>query len=128
MELLQKNARGRLVEDFLLHDASAFVSWHFDRVDVEVSTSFRSILDDLSYSRLSADGSVVFRITDELNVNIVGSAAYRNQLINAPAEASDDTLEQIFGGNFGALATTASVGIAYTFGNALIDRQDRRWR
>ncbi len=128
VELLKENARGRLVESFLLHDASAFVSWHFDRVDVEVTTSFRSILNDLAYSRLSADGSVVFRITDELNVNIVGSAAYRNQLINAPAVASDDPLEQIFGGNFGALATSTSVGIAYTFGNALIDRQDRRWR
>ncbi len=128
VELLKENARGRLVEDFLLHDASAFVSWHFDRVDVEVAGSFRSILDDLQYSRVSGDGSVVFRLTDELNVNLVASDSYRNQLINAPAEESLDPLEQIFGGNFGALATSASVGIAYTFGNALIDRQDRRWR
>lgn len=128
VNLITKNARGRLAEDFLLHDASAFVSWHFDRVDLELSGAFRSILDDLTYSTVSGTGNVVFRLTDELNINLFGSAAYRNQLINAPAEKSDDTLEQIFGGNFGALATVASVGITWTFGNALIDRQDRRWQ
>jgi len=126
--LLEENLNGRLQESFLLHDASAFVSWHFDRVDVELEGAFRSILDDIAFSRLSAEGSVVWRITDELNVALTGSAAYRNKLINAPAELSDDPLEQIFGGNFGALATNVSVSVAYTFGNALLDRQDRRWR
>jgi hypothetical protein len=125
---IKENIRGRGQESFLLHDASAFISWHFDRFDLETSASFRSILDDVRFSRLSADGVFIWRVTDELNVSLVGSAAYRNALINAPAEASDDPLEQIFGGNFGALATSVNVGIAYTFGNALLDRQDRRWR
>lgn len=125
---LKENLRGRLQESFLLHDASAFVSWHFDRVDLEGSVAFRSILDDLRFSRLTASGAFIWRATDELNVSLTGLAQYRNALINAPAEASDDPLEQIFGGNFGAVATAVNISVAYTFGNALLDRQDRRWR
>lgn len=125
---IEENIRNRQQESFLLHDASAFISWHFDRIDLETSASFRSILDDVRFSRLSATGSFIWRVTDELNVSLVGSAAYRNALINAPAQTSDDPLEQIFGGNFGALATTVNLGVAWTFGNALLDRQDRRWR
>jgi hypothetical protein len=125
---LKENLRGRLQESFLLHDASAFVSWHFDRVDLEGSVAFRSILDDLRFSRLTASGAFIWRATDELNISLFGTAQYRNALINAPAEASDDPLEQIFGGNFGAVATAVNISVAYTFGNALLDRQDRRWR
>jgi hypothetical protein len=106
----------------------AFVSWHFDRVDLEADVAFRSILDDLRFSRLTASGAFIWRATDELNVSLFGTAQYRNALINAPAEASDDPLEQIFGGNFGAVATAVNISVAYTFGNALLDRQDRRWR
>jgi hypothetical protein len=125
---LKENLRGRLQESFLLHDASAFISWHFDRVDIEGNVAFRSILDDLRFSRLTASGAFIWRATDELNVSLTGLAQYRNALINAPAEASDDPLEQIFGGNFGAVATAVNISLAYTFGNALLDRQDRRWR
>jgi hypothetical protein len=125
---MRENIRGRMQESFLLHDATAFVSWHFDRVDLEASASFRSILDDLRFSRLSSGVACVWRITDELNVSLIGQAAYRNALINAPKAGASDPLERIFGGNFGALATSVDLQLAYTFGNALLDRQDRRWR
>jgi hypothetical protein len=128
VEFIQKNIRGRGVEDFLLHDATAFVSWHFDRVDLEVRGSFRSILDDIEFSRVSGSGSFTWRVTDELNLALNANAEYRNKLINAPAEESEDPLEQIFGGNFGAVSTSVNLSVAYTFGNALLDRQDRRWR
>jgi hypothetical protein len=125
---LKENIRGRMQESFLLHDGSAFVSWHFDRVDLEASVAFRSILDDPRFSRVSSRGACIWRVTDELNIALRGTAEYRNALINAPAETSNDPLEQIFGGNFGAIATTVNLSVAYTFGNALLDRQDRRWR
>lgn len=116
-------------QSFLLHDLAAFVRWHFERVDAQLTVSGRSIVDDLQYSSVSAAGSVTWRITDDLWLTGSGDASIRNRLINTPLRPPDNPLEQIFSGrNFGTFAYSTSLSLTYAFGNSLLDSQDQRWR
>ena len=124
---IEKNIRDNDLENFLFHQAKAFASWHWSRIDLELAGEFRSILDDLDFSSVGTNGSLAYRITDDLRVSLDGRASYRNNLINAPKDESDDALEQIFGGNFSDVTYRVDLSLSYTFGNALLDRQDRRW-
>lgn len=121
--------RKRFEESFLRHQALLFAAWHFERLDVSAALSASSLVDDLTFSDISAAGSVSWRVWNDLSVTLTGSASFRNALINKPDNLNElDPLERfVGGGNFGALTYTTRLSILYAIGNSLLLRQDQRW-
>jgi hypothetical protein len=115
---------------YLRHRARVFGAWHFQRVDLEGSTSFQAHVFDVRFSSLSASGSVTWRILDDLALSMNGSVSYRNALLNEPLDRSQlHPLEAFFGGGaYGDVTWSSWVGVTYTFGNSLLARQDQRWK
>lgn len=115
---------------YLRHRARAFGAWHFQRVDVEGSTSFQAHVFDVRFSSVSAYGSVTWRVLDDLSLGMNGEVSYRNALLNEPKDTSQlHPLEAFYGGGaYGDVTYWSWVGVTYTFGNSLLARQDQRWK
>lgn len=116
--------------DFMRHRARVFGAWHFSRVDINGGVTAASVLDDLNYSSLSANGGVTWRILDDLSLSCSGEVSYRNGLVNAPKDLSQlHPLEAFYGGGaYGNVTYWSWVSLEYVFGNSLMLRQDQRWR
>lgn len=116
--------------DYLRHRAHVFGAWHFSRVDVNGGLTAQSVVDDLNYSSISANGGLTWRILDDLSLSLQGEVSYRNGLLNEPKDLSQlPPLEAFYGGgSYGDVTYWTWVGLEYVFGNSLLLRQDQRWR
>jgi len=129
VRFLRINERLRMQETFALHQLELFGALHLGRVDINLGAGAKSILDDIHYSSVFGNVSTTWRITDALVLRGSVRGAFRNALINAPKNASTNSLESFAGGgNFGDVTYRLNFSISYTFGNALLRRQDQRWR
>ncbi len=116
--------------DELRHRARVFGAWHFSRVDLNGGLTAQSVVDDLNYSSISANGGLTWRILDDLSLQVQGELSYRNGLLNEPKDQSQlPPLEAFYGGgSYGDVTYWSWVGLEYVFGNSLLLRQDQRWR
>ena len=117
-------------DDFMRHRARVFGAWHFSRVDLNGGLTAQSVLTNLDFSSISANGGITWRILDDLSLQLSGEVSYRNGLVNEPKDQSQlPPLEAFYGGGaYGAVTYWSWASLEYVFGNSLMLRQDQRWR
>lgn len=115
---------------YLRHRARVFGAWHFQRVDLEGSTSFQGHVLDVRFSSVSAYAGLTWRVLDDLSLEMNGEVSYRNALLNEPKDSKQIHPLEVFygGGSYGDVTYWSWVGVTYTFGNSLLARQDQRWK
>jgi hypothetical protein len=128
-EYVRKNVRLRFEENVLRQRAVAFSTWHLARFDVSAALQVASLVKDPSYSDVSGNVGVAWRIIDDVSITATAATSYRNALLNAPDNLNDlDPLERFTGGgNYGAVNFNASLAVVYVFGNSVLPRQDQRF-
>jgi hypothetical protein len=129
-EYVYETVRLKHSDNFMRHRVRVFGAWHFSRVDLNGGLTAQSLLTNLDYSSISANGGVTWRILDDLSLSFNGEVSYRNGLVNEPKDLSQlPPLAAFYGGSsYGDVTYWSWISLEYVFGNSLILRQDQRWR
>lgn len=126
---ISENLNGNMQETFLAHMLEVYVNWHFDRIDLSTGIYGSSIADQIRYSQMGCNVSATYRLTNDLSLTGSFNVNFRNEAIYQPANRSGNPLEQFLsGGNYSKISTSSSLTLSYTFGNSLLNSQDRRWK
>jgi len=116
----------------------AFVSWHFQPIDVSATLS-ETTLQDVSYRAVSASGSITWRITDNLLVSpwinlqqinkaLDEAAPVTTVYANPQQELEASLLATVQSGYTAPFGVQSGLTLRYVFGNGSLATEDQRWK
>jgi hypothetical protein len=117
----------------------AFVSWHFQPVDVSANLGGNAIVGDFDYRSITLDLSAAWRVTDNVTIAPWFIIQQVKKAINEAQPASDpytDPRQEIEAsmraavqrGFTSPLSIRSGISIRYVFGNGSLDAEDQRWK
>ena len=125
------NVNDDLKDSFVMNRSSFFVSWHFQRVDVQQNFSMDLNLNDTKFFELSSNTSFEFRLNKKGNILFSPRAniGYRPNILKEPKERADEVLQQLAtSGSFSKWDITTGASIRVFLGNTAKNAQDNRWK
>ena len=117
----------------------AFVSWHFQPVDVSANLGGNAILGTFDYRSITLDLSATWRVSDNVTIapwftiQQVHKAINEAQPISNPYSNPRQEIEAsmraaVQRGFTSPLSIRSGVSIRYVFGNGSLNAEDQRWK